>query len=139
MAIAFAWHGDHYDYDGFVVDPCALQEEMPIWIGGRTARSLRRAVELGDAWVPFGLSLEDEVRMLARALQTEAWQRRERPLDVVLYAEALDPLGDPSRARAAIERRAEAGASFVNVRLVHRSLDHCLEQLAAMSDLRPAG
>ena len=49
------YHGEYYDFDGFVVDPHAEQARVPMWVGGRTARSLRRAVELGDGWVPFGL------------------------------------------------------------------------------------
>jgi len=122
-------------YEGFVVDPCAVQERVPIWVGGRTARSLRRAVELGDAWVPFGIPLEEEVQLLERARVTEAWQGRPRPLEIVLYAEGLDPVGDAATARQAIEERAEAGADAVNIRMVHRDLRHCLEQLEAMIDL----
>src|SRR3989442_551373 len=52
------YRGTHYSYEGFIVEPCAIQTRMPIWIGGRTARSLRRAIELADGWVPFGLSPE---------------------------------------------------------------------------------
>jgi probable F420-dependent oxidoreductase len=122
-------------YPGFVVDPCALQERVPIWIGGQSARSLRRAVELGDAWVPFGLKIDEQRELLERARQTEAWERRDRPLDVVFYIEAVDPIADPDRVRSAVERRREAGATFVNVRMVHRDLLHCLEQLEAMIDL----
>src|SRR6266511_4721325 len=47
------YSGEHYAYDGVVVDPCAVQPRVPIWVGGRTARSLRRAVELADGWAPF--------------------------------------------------------------------------------------
>src|SRR5436190_19517803 len=100
-------------YPGFVVDPCALQERVPIWIGGQSARSLRRAVELGDAWVPFRLKIDEQRQLLEQARESEAWERRQRPRDVVYYAEALDPIGDPERARGAVERRAEAGATFV--------------------------
>ena len=53
------------EVDGFVVDPSGLQAPPPIWIGGRTARSLRRAVELGDGWVPFGLTPTEVAAMLA--------------------------------------------------------------------------
>jgi probable F420-dependent oxidoreductase len=130
-----SYRGPHYAYDGFVVDPHAAQDDVPIWIGGRTGRSLRRAVELGDAWVPFGLTLDEEKHLLERARQTEAWAARDRELELVLYAEGLDPLGDPARAREALERRADAGATAVNVRLVHSSLTHCLEQLAAMVEI----
>ena len=49
------YHGEYYDFDGFLVDPCAVQAHVPMWVGGRTYRSLRRAVELGDGWAPFGL------------------------------------------------------------------------------------
>ena len=46
------YHGPYYDFGGLVIDPCAVQQDMPLWIGGRSARSLRRAVELGDGWMP---------------------------------------------------------------------------------------
>src|SRR5207253_3028776 len=103
-----SYSGSHYSYERFVVDPSAPREDVPIWIGGRPARPLRRAVELGDAWVPFGLKLEEQREMLERARQTEAWDRRIRPLDIVFYVEALDPVGDADRARSALERRRDA-------------------------------
>src|SRR5438309_8579133 len=28
-----AYQGDHYRYDGLVVDPCSPQERVPIWVG----------------------------------------------------------------------------------------------------------
>jgi len=31
----------------------ASRPTVPIWIGGNSARAMRRAVELGDGWVPF--------------------------------------------------------------------------------------
>ena len=43
------------------------QDRVPLWIGGRTARSLRRAVALGDGWVPFGLRVADLAAMIAAA------------------------------------------------------------------------
>ena len=55
-----------HEVDGFVVDPSGVQSPPPIWIGGRTARSLRRAVELGDGWVPFGLTPAEVASMLDR-------------------------------------------------------------------------
>ena len=44
------YDGEFYSFGGLTVDPCALQPHMPIWIGGRTKRSLRRAVTLADGW-----------------------------------------------------------------------------------------
>ena len=42
------YDGEFYSFGGLTVDPCALQPHMPFWIGGRTKRSLRRAVTLAD-------------------------------------------------------------------------------------------
>jgi probable F420-dependent oxidoreductase len=130
------YHGEFYDYEGFVVDPCARQDPVPIWIGGRTARSLRRAVELADAWVPFGVKPAEVAAWLARARSTEAWEARKEPLEVGLFPEpALDPMGAPDRARQQVAEAFAAGATFLNLRLVHSSLAHCLEQLQAMVEL----
>ena len=138
-----AYRGEHYAYDGFVVDPCAVQPRVPIWIGGRTARSLRRAIELADGWAPFGLSRADLAGMIARARDTEAWSARAQaagapPFELVLQNEhPFDPAGEPDRVRESAERLADAGATTLNMRAVHHSLEHYLEQLAAVRELIP--
>jgi probable F420-dependent oxidoreductase len=130
------YHGTHYDYRGFIVDPAAAQRRMPIWVGGRGHRSLRRAVELGDGWAPFGLGTADLDAMLERARDTEAWQAREHPFDVVLQNERpLDPLEQPDVVRERLDRFTEIGATMLNCRFVHHSVVHYLEQLAAMAEL----
>ena len=131
-----AYQGDHYRYDGFVVDPRSLQARVPIWIGGRTARSLRRAVDLADGWTPFGLAPDDLRPMLARARASEAWERRTVPLDLVLTPErALDPVGDPERSRLLAGELVDLGANLLNLRFVSHSLAHYREQLEAMRGL----
>jgi probable F420-dependent oxidoreductase len=131
-----AYAGTHYEFSGFVIDPHAVQADMPIWIGGRTARSLRRAVELADGWAPFGLRTTDLAAMLERARATDAWARRERPLELILQNERpLDPLGEPERVAERVDRFREIGTAMFNVRVVHHSLEHYLEQLAALAEL----
>jgi probable F420-dependent oxidoreductase len=132
------YHGEHFRYQGFVVDPCAVQERVPIWVGGRTTRSLRRAVELGDGWAPFGLGEAQLAAMLTRARQSAAWVDRPAPLEVVLYPEPpLDPVAEPEQAREVVGRYERLGATILNLRLQHRSLAHCLEQLQAMVEAVP--
>jgi len=134
-----AYHGAYYDYAGFVVDPPARQTRMPMWVGGRTARSLRRAVELGDGWAPFGLRTAELAEMLARARDTAAWSARDQPIDVVLQNEhPLDPIGERDRVAEQLGRFAEIGATAVNVRFVHHSRAHYEEQLAALATIEPA-
>ena len=142
-AIRTAWgeavpshSGAHYSFEGMVVDPRAPRPDVPIWVGGRTARSLRRAVELGDGWVPFGLRL-DEVRVLLDAArETDAWAGRRRGLEVVLHPdELLDPAGAPDHVREVAAAHRGAGATALNVRLRHRSRPECIEQLHALAEL----
>jgi len=131
-----AYAGTYYRYDGVVMDPCALQASVPFWIGGRTSRSLRRAVELGDGWVPFSLRATEVQAMLEQARQTPAWEARTRPLEVVLQnGRPLDPIGDPDGARSVLGKLTDAGATGVQLGFVHHSLDHYLEQLGALAQL----
>jgi probable F420-dependent oxidoreductase len=120
------------DVDGFLVDPSGVQTPPPFWIGGRTARSLRRAVELADGWVPFGLTMDDARSMLARAADTDAWQQRTSPIDVVLWPEPpVDPVAYAEAFRAQIDEANEAGATIVNLRFKSRSVQHHVEQMEA--------
>ncbi|MFI6517688.1 LLM class F420-dependent oxidoreductase [Spirillospora sp. NPDC050679] len=121
-------HGAHYDFSGLVVEPHAVQEHVPIWIGGRTARSLRRALAT-DGWVPFGLPLADLARMLAGTDLPPGF-------DVVLSPPApLDPLAAPARTGETLNRLREAGATIAGVRLASSSPGHYCEQLAALRAL----
>src|ERR1700693_3519056 len=108
-AIRAAWghrvpeyHGTHYDFEGFIVEPSGLPREIEVWVGGRTRRSLRRAVELGDAWMPFGFKLDELTGLLTRRkvrddLSAYA-EGRGRPLKLVLAPEPpIDPLGEPGQ------------------------------------------
>ena len=50
--------------------------------------------------------------------------------------EPLDPTGDPAAAADRLGVLAAAGATIVSARFVHHSLEHYLEQLAALVDAR---
>ncbi|MEY8015633.1 TIGR03619 family F420-dependent LLM class oxidoreductase [Mycobacterium servetii] len=123
------YHGEFYAFDGVVVDPCAVQERVPIWIGGRTLRSLRRAVTLADGWAPFNVSLH----------QARDWLGRfELPprFEVVLPPPALlDPIGEPERTHALLGETVAHGATIVSAVFAHRSLEHYLDALQALAEL----
>jgi probable F420-dependent oxidoreductase len=134
--------GVHHHVDGFVVDPCGVQADVPIWLGGRTARSLRRAVALADGWDPFGLGLEECAALVARARTTRAWRERARPLDLVLPIDRQLDLTVAEDRRAFQERAChyrDLGTAVLNLRFRHRSLDHYVEQLEIVArDVAPA-
>jgi probable F420-dependent oxidoreductase len=134
-----AYEGPYYRFSEVVLDPCALQPSVPLWIGGRTGRSLRRAVALGDGWAPFGLRAVDIAAMLAAARDTPAWTERTGPLEVVLQnGRPIDPAGDPDGARRSVERLVGAGATSLQLNFVHHSVTHYLEQLEAMVEVTSA-
>jgi probable F420-dependent oxidoreductase len=128
--------GTHYRFEGFVVDPCSVQSRVPIWLGGRSPRSLRRALVFGDGWDPFRLTLDDLAALLPRARGWREWRERPAPLELVLTPDRLlDPAVPAERAELAglVARYATLGATIVNLRFRHRSLAHYLEQLEAFA------
>jgi probable F420-dependent oxidoreductase len=49
-----SFEGRHFRASGHTVLPRPLQRpHPPLWIGGNSRRAMRRAVELGDGWLPF--------------------------------------------------------------------------------------
>lgn len=129
------YHGSHFDISGLVVRPTAGRTDVSVWIGGRSRRSLRRAVELGHAWTPFGMS-HDEVRAaIGAARDTDAWHARTDALDIGLQPPPLDPTADRDSARFAVDAARAAGATMLNLRFVHHSVDHYCEQLGAMREV----
>lgn len=122
-----AYHGEHFDYEGLVVEPHAVQDRVPLWIGGRTPRSLRRALAHGDGWVPFGLPLDRLGEMVGAAALPDGFE-------VVLGAgRPLDPSGDAQGAAEALRKVSDAGATLVSVSLSARSAAHYVEQLEALA------
>lgn len=125
-----SYDGPHFSFDDLVVEPHAVQGQVPFWIGGSTARSLRRAVELGTGWVPFGLT-HDQLRAMLAGI--------ERPdgFEVVLGSgRPLDPSGDPERTVRALTRTLEAGADVITSHIRAESAAHYVEQLEALAGLR---
>jgi probable F420-dependent oxidoreductase len=121
--------GKYYQFAGLTVDPCALQPDMPIWIGGRTRRSLRRAITLAEGWCPFGISLDTAAEWL---------RAKEIPpgFEVVLPADQpLDPSGKPEATADTLAAMQAVGTTIVSARFVHHSLEHYLEQVHAFAEL----
>jgi hypothetical protein len=95
--------------------------------------SLRRAVELGDAWVPFIIGPDEVHTMLDRVRDSAAWRARTRPLDVALWPEpVLDPMLEPDRVVEQAHEHLEHGATILNYRFPSRSVTHHVEQMEAL-------
>jgi len=126
-----AYHGSHYDYEGFVTDPSGLDRRLTVWVGGRTARSLRRALELGDGWAPFGL-LPPAVADLLKGVD------RPSGFDLVLAPEPpIQPVLEPEHVRDTVGRYSDVGASHLIFRFRQHSLRELTEEMAALMELFP--
>lgn len=124
-----SYHGSHFDFDDLVIEPHAVQSHLPLWIGGRTPRSLRRALTLADGWVPFGLPLDELTRMLNESDVPEGFE-------VSLSAgRPLDPTGDPDNTRDKVASVLAAGATVVSTTMQAESAAHYCEQLEALAEI----
>ncbi len=123
------YDGEFYSFGGLTVDPSALQPHMPIWVGGRTKRSLRRAVTLADGWCPFYVSIDTAAEWLNSFDLPPGFE-------VVMPADKpLDPGGEPEATRDILRTMAAGGTTTLSARFIHHSLDHYLEQIHALAEL----
>jgi probable F420-dependent oxidoreductase len=65
--------GRHFRASGHTVLPRPVQRpHPPFWIGGNSRRAMRRAVELGDGWLPFPAPARMAKRVHTAAMESEA-------------------------------------------------------------------
>lgn len=120
--------GRFFAFDDIVVEPTAVQDRVPIWVGGRSERSLRRALQIADGWAPFALGFRTIGEMLSGADVPAGFE-------VLLGLGSLDPLTAPDLVVEKLARASSVGATRVNASIVSRSPDHYAEQLAALADI----
>lgn len=126
------FQGQNYRISDMVVEPHAVQPAMPLWVGGRTLRSLRRAVSYGTGWVPFGLGSAE----LAGLLDTVP---RPPGFEVVLSpGRAIDPIGAAQRTCDTLGRLRSVGATMATVAVAADSVGHYCDQLSALAELEAA-
>ena len=128
-----AYHGDYYDYEGFIVEPHATTTDVPLWVGGRSRRSLRRALELADGWSPFKLGLEELAPMLD-GLREQIEARA--GFDLIFPPDPpLDPRDEPDEADRVVKAFRSAGATGLAMRFTHATREHYEQQLEAFAKL----
>jgi len=111
-----------------VVAPHSPRSDVELWVGGRTPRSLRRALEHGTGWAPFGMT---DVELSTALTQ----HPRPDDFEVILWAYGLDPLAAPDATAERLGQLAELGATNINLRFVSRSVEHWCEQAEALMSL----
>lgn len=143
VAMRAAWSGEPVSVvgggysaaDNVMAPPPARPGGPPIWVGGNSKRAIRRAVDLGDGWVPMPSSaaaathlrtpgletLDDLAARLGYARGYAAEVGRTAPLDVCFMPAGLDGFADAGLyAPAVIEAiaaMAEVGVTYAAVAL----------------------
>lgn len=126
------FQGQHYSVSHMVVEPHAVQSALPLWVGGRSLRSLRRAVSFGDGWVPFGLGPVQLTDLLDEVPRPPGFS-------VVLSpGRAIDPIGAAQRTCDTFGRLRSIGATMVTVAVAADSVGHYCDQLSALAELEAA-
>jgi probable F420-dependent oxidoreductase len=126
------YRGTHYAFEDIVIEPHAAQARMPLWLGGRTPRSLRRALMYGDGWDPFGLTYDQLRSLLQGAREWPQWREHEGEFELVLAPEeSFDVRTAAGLANAVevVERYAGIGATALNLRFMHATLATYLDSL----------
>ena len=145
-----AWTGEAVD--GVVCLPRPVQQpHPPIWVGGNSKRAIRRAVELGDGWVPMpspakaakalhtpGLESIDDLRSRISVLRELAAETgRTTPLDVVFMPSGLDMFNRARPDAVAVlddlHRLADVGVTWATVMLPGDTRAELLREIDAFA------
>jgi probable F420-dependent oxidoreductase len=126
--------GKYVRYDGLVFDPKPVQKpHPPIWVGGESGPSMRRAARVGDAWYPIG---SNNAHLLDTLPRLEAGIARLRKLT---EAAGRDPAGVGVVYRVKQHGHPAPPASDGNRRLFSGSIDDVVADARALRGLGVTG
>jgi probable F420-dependent oxidoreductase len=104
--------GKYVHYNGLLLEPKPVQQPYPpIWVGGESGPSMRRAARLGDAWYPIGTNnahLLDSLPRYKAGIERlrRATEAAGRPREAVAltyrvkrYGDALTPIASDGERR----------------------------------------
>jgi probable F420-dependent oxidoreductase len=133
------FHSPTVNFDGMFCSPRpAPGEHIPVWFGGKfTPRQVRRVVNLGDGWMPYGglrMSIDqktDAIRTLREAFIAAG--RDPATLDICDGLRELD--GSVARTLEQVPAMAEAGINVIRLHLrrFSRSPDEVLPLVAEVA------
>ena len=124
--------GPHYRFDELKVQPKPAHR-IPIWIGGGSEATFRRAVDRGDGFHAISTDPSDLAPIVARL-------RAERPGDefVISYRAGWDPQGmDPGQIADEAAAYAEAGVQHVVSAPWRESLDDWVRSMELLVEIVP--
>jgi probable F420-dependent oxidoreductase len=119
----------YVQFNGLVLDPKPAQRPLPIWVGGESGPSLRRAARFGDAWYPIGSNNQHLLDSLPRyragiARLRQFTEAAGRDSDAVALTYRVKRTGDALPPRASDgERRLFSGSNADIIGDIHALQD----------------
>ena len=129
------FQGEYFQFSDVTFSPMPVQKpHPPIWVGGRSRRGIRRAVEFGDYWHPSQMGPEEVAKNAAYMRRYSASAGRAEPpqlscrltLDIsgALGADDRLPLhGTSEDIISDVQAYAEAGVSHIAMEVAGDSFD----------------
>ncbi|HEY1411760.1 MAG TPA: TIGR03619 family F420-dependent LLM class oxidoreductase, partial [Rhodopila sp.] len=124
------FHGKYVHIDGLLTDPKPLQKPYPpIWVGGESGPSMRRAARIGDAWYPIG---SNNAHLLDTLPRLEAGIARMRKMT---KAAGRDPNAMGVVYRVKRHGQPAPAATDGNRKLFTGTVANTIEDVAAVRDI----
>lgn len=79
-----SFHGRWFDFERICPLTRPLQSPLPVWVGGRGPRVLRRVVELGEGWHPTRMAPEEIGAEIGRLRAMAEGAARSEPIAVAM-------------------------------------------------------
>jgi alkanesulfonate monooxygenase SsuD/methylene tetrahydromethanopterin reductase-like flavin-dependent oxidoreductase (luciferase family) len=125
-----SFHGKYTRIEDLLIDPKPVQKPYPpIWVGGESAPSMRRAARIGDAWYPVG---SNNAHMLDTLPRLQAGIQRLRALTA---AAGRDPAAVGVAYRVKRHGQPAPLATDGNRKLFTGTVANTIEDIAALRDI----
>jgi probable F420-dependent oxidoreductase len=122
--------GKYTRFDGLLMDPKPVQKPYPpIWVGGESGPSMRRAARIGDAWYPIGSNNAHLLDTLPRLTAGIARLRR------LTEAAGRDPAAVGVTYRVKRHGHAAPPATDGNRRLFSNGIDNVIADIHALREI----
>jgi probable F420-dependent oxidoreductase len=120
-----SFHSRFVNFDGMFCAPRpAPGERIPVWFGGKyTRRQIRRVVELGDGWMPYGglrMTVPEKAAAIAELRSAFVAAGRD-PLSLEVCDALGNVGGSVARTLEQVPALAEVGVTIVRAHLRHLS------------------
>ena len=119
------------------VNPLPIQRPIPIWFGGGSDATLKRAARMGDGWIPLGNPGSKTTKMIEKLnafLQAENRKRESFGIEAwIRYGD-----GDPDVWKATAEKWMQLGATHLTFYTSGQGAGTVSQQIEAMKIFKEA-